>query len=333
MMIRFATAAMWRAAVMLAFLCLAALILRPDAANAAGTGADQEAAAQQDSDAEAADGPAADLAYGAYQRGQYLTAFELALPRAQLGDPAAQTLIAELYDKGLGVARDPAEATAWYGIAARNNNLEAQFAYAVRLLEGKYVEKDAGEARRLMRIAADAGHATAAYNYGRMILDERPTAAGVREAMPFLERAANAGVAEAGFALAQIHASGKLNGFADYQTGFPFLRKAATGGIPAAQVELAIWLANGWGTPADGKAAFGWMSRAAVSGNTVARNRVAKMLAQGIGTQQNRIEAAMWHILARRDGLTDPWLDEFMSSLSREELARAIEEANHWMNR
>lgn len=38
-----------------------------------------------------------DLAFGAFQRGRYLTAFELALPRANLGDPAAQTLIAEVF--------------------------------------------------------------------------------------------------------------------------------------------------------------------------------------------------------------------------------------------
>ncbi len=59
-----------------------------------------------------------DLAFGAFQRGYYLTALELALPRAESGDPAAQTLIAELYWKGLGVGRDPKKAVDWYQFAA-----------------------------------------------------------------------------------------------------------------------------------------------------------------------------------------------------------------------
>ncbi|MDU3044425.1 MAG: HcpA family protein, partial [Bradyrhizobium sp.] len=37
----------------------------------------------------AATDPNVDLVYGAYQRGQYKTAFDLATPRAQAGDPKA----------------------------------------------------------------------------------------------------------------------------------------------------------------------------------------------------------------------------------------------------
>ena len=52
-----------------------------------------------------------DDAYGAFQRGYYLTALALALPRAERADPAAQTLIAEIYAKGLGVAENVAQAS------------------------------------------------------------------------------------------------------------------------------------------------------------------------------------------------------------------------------
>src|SRR5262245_49632997 len=47
-----------------------------------------------------------DQAYGAFQRGYFLTALALALPRAEAADPAAQTLIAELYAQGLGVGQN-----------------------------------------------------------------------------------------------------------------------------------------------------------------------------------------------------------------------------------
>ncbi len=47
-----------------------------------------------------------DVAYGAFQRGFYLTAFNEASKRAQQNDPAAMTLLGEIYAQGLGVGRD-----------------------------------------------------------------------------------------------------------------------------------------------------------------------------------------------------------------------------------
>ena len=68
-----------------------------------------------------------DYAYGAYQRGYYLTALELALPRAEQGDAAAQTLIAELYARGLGVAQNAERAAGWYQLASKNGDRLATF--------------------------------------------------------------------------------------------------------------------------------------------------------------------------------------------------------------
>ena len=47
--------------------------------------------------------PNVDLVYGAYQRGQYKTAFDLATNRAQFnGDPKAMTMLGELYANAHG---------------------------------------------------------------------------------------------------------------------------------------------------------------------------------------------------------------------------------------
>ena len=65
------------------------------------------------------DDPNADLVYGAYQRGLYKTAFDLATRRAQeKGDPKAMTMLGELYANGLGVKRDYVKAADWYKRAA-----------------------------------------------------------------------------------------------------------------------------------------------------------------------------------------------------------------------
>src|SRR5215475_9563979 len=65
-----------------------------------------------------ADQSGVDIAYGAFQRGHYITAFNEATKRAQQNDPAAMTLLGELYAQGLGVPRDDAKATQWYKLAA-----------------------------------------------------------------------------------------------------------------------------------------------------------------------------------------------------------------------
>ena len=65
------------------------------------------------------DDPNADLVYGAYQRGLYKTAFDLATTRAQYnGDPKAMTMLGELYANALGIKRDYAKAVEWYQRAA-----------------------------------------------------------------------------------------------------------------------------------------------------------------------------------------------------------------------
>ncbi len=61
-----------------------------------------------------------DYAYGAYQRGWFLTAFSLALDRAKTGhDPAAETLLGLLLARGLGVKQDLAAAADWYRLAGQ----------------------------------------------------------------------------------------------------------------------------------------------------------------------------------------------------------------------
>jgi len=64
-------------------------------------------------------GRSPDLAFGAYQRGYYLTAFYEATKRVNAnGDARAMTLLGELYSNGLGVPGNDVEAAKWYSIAA-----------------------------------------------------------------------------------------------------------------------------------------------------------------------------------------------------------------------
>ncbi len=75
------------------------------------------------------DNPNADLVYGAYQRGLYKTAFDLAITRAQFsGDPKAMTMLGELYANALGIKRDYARAAV--ELRARSREVERRLVHA-----------------------------------------------------------------------------------------------------------------------------------------------------------------------------------------------------------
>ncbi len=274
-----------------------------------------------------------DLAYGAYQRGYYLTAFNHALPRAKLGDPAAQLLIGVLYEKGLGIKQNRKEAAQWYKFAAENGSKEAQFSYALKLLEGVYVTKDKKTARELLKKAADAGHSVAQFNYAQMIVDERPTSLGIKLALSYYEKAAASGVANAYLAIAQILTRGYGTVTPDEKAARDMLIKAALNNVENAQIELAIWLANGRGGEKDLAGALAWFRIAALRGNVIAQNRLARMYALGIGAKVRPDEAAKWYVLARRQGHRDSMLDDFYSSLTADVRNAALKAANSWKPR
>ena len=105
-----------------------------------------------------------DLAYGAYQRGHFLTAFGLATHRAAAGDMKAMTLLGELYANGLGVPQNDAKADEWYRLAAARGDREAMFALAMFRLRGRAGARDRDAAAKWFAAAAKLGQPLAAYN-------------------------------------------------------------------------------------------------------------------------------------------------------------------------
>lgn len=271
-----------------------------------------------------------DFAYAAFQKGQYLTAFQIALPLAEKGDAAAQTLIAELYEQGLGIAQDAKEAAKWYEIAAKSGNREAQFSYALKLLKGQDIPQNKQEGIAMMKKAAEAGHPIAMFNHANQIIADRPTSAGYRLALPFYEKAAESRLADAYYALSVIYKEGLATGIQDPKKARSWLEKAARAGVDTAQIELGIALVNGTDGPKDLKAGFSVLNGAALSGNVIAQNRIAHMYLNGIGVEPSKIEAAKWHILARRAGRFDITLDRFMETLDADTRQKALEKANRW---
>jgi TPR repeat protein len=274
-----------------------------------------------------------DIAYGAYQRGYYLTALNLALPLADSGDPAAQTLIGELYWNGFGVARDRKKAIEWYEFAANAGNREAQFIYGNLLLRGQFIKEDKTAGEAFLRKAAESGHARAQFNFAQIITARRPTWSGFKAALPWYEKAAESGLADAQYAMSNIYAEARGVTFNDDKKARFWLEKSANNGYDSAQVELGIWYANGRGGEKSEQQALFWFARAASKGNVIAQNRLARMYSFGVGTKVDDVRAGAWHVLARRAGFSDSVMDRRFATLSKINKQRAIELANRLTKR
>lgn len=273
-------------------------------------------------------GAKTDAAYGAFQRGLYKTAYNLALPRAEAGDAAAQTLIAEILSRGLGMARNDKDAAKWYGKASEQGVAEAQFQYALVLIDGDFAPKDQKAAYALMQSAAEAGNRLAQFNFAQMQIDRDPGDKGLEAAAIYYQRAADAGLADAQYAMSQLYANGAGGKDKDEVEARRWLLLAAQQGFDTAELDLGTWMVNGRGGLRDEKGGFVWMMRAATGGNVAAQNRLAKLYMNALGTDPNSIDAAAWYIVARRGGLTDPVMDDFLDGLTDDELKQALQRAN-----
>ncbi len=269
-----------------------------------------------------------DEAYGAFQRGLYVTALDKALQRASSGDAAAQTLVAEMMTKGLGIKRDAKTAAFWYGQAAERGDPAAMFQYALLLMSGRDVPVDKKKADDYMRKAAEAGNSSAQFNWAQILVSDNPGERGLELALPFYEKAAAQGVADAQYAVAQVYRNLKSIPQDKKAQARTWLERAAKAGFDTAQLDMGIWLVNGIEGPQDYEKGFDWMRTAALRGNVVAQNKLAHLYIEALGTRPDPVEAAKWYVLSRRAGLQDPELEDFYLGINDDQQKQAIEAAN-----
>lgn len=98
--------------------------------------------------------------YVAFDRANLATALKVWLPLAEQGDPAAQTYVGEIFEKGLGVPSDYAAAAQWYRRAAEAGYSRAAINFGNLLEQGLGVPKDPAQALNWYRRAAGLGALT-----------------------------------------------------------------------------------------------------------------------------------------------------------------------------
>ena len=107
-----------------------------------------------------------DAGLAAKDRGHYATAIRAWLPLAEAGSAEAANNIGHMYEEGLGVAQNYAEAMDWYRKAALQELAQAQHNVGLLYYNGYGVAANPREALRWFRLAANQGLAESEYMLG-----------------------------------------------------------------------------------------------------------------------------------------------------------------------
>ena len=243
-----------------------------------------------------------DLAYGEFQRGRYLTALAEATKRAQKNDPAAMTLLGEIYANGYGVGRDDSKAAQWYKLAAAGGDRNAMFALAMFDFDGRAGPRNEAEGARLLAAAAKLGHLAAAYDLGLLYLQGKQFPQDFARAASCFARPPMPDNPEAQYALATMYKEGRgVN--EDIGEAMKLMQKAAIAGDLDAMVEFAIAaIQRHRHGPRTRRPPPRCFVKAARRGSAIAQDRLARILMAGRGMPADPANAIKWHLIAKAAG-------------------------------
>jgi TPR repeat protein len=91
-----------------------------------------------------------------------------------------QYIVGVMYEGGRGVAKDDAQAVAWYRKTAEQGNADAQYNLGLMYENGRGVAKDDAQAIVWYRKAAEQGNALAQNNLSVMYAEGLAGCAGIR---------------------------------------------------------------------------------------------------------------------------------------------------------
>ncbi len=205
------------------------------------------------------------------------------------------------YERGLGVAADPAAARKWWEKAAALGSSDGLYNLAILHMDGIGVPKNGPEARRLFEKSAALGDSGAM----RLLGDMHYFAKGIPDdntrAREWYEKAAALDDTRAKRRLGEIHQKGhgvKVDGAAARL----WFQRAAADGDAEAMRELADLYLNAIGGAREPKKARGLLEQAAASGNAQAMTTLAQVLLAGAVGDVDEAGARAWYDKAAAAG-------------------------------
>ena len=201
----------------------------------------------------------------AFDAKEWTQAATLCAKEARGGSVSAQRNLGVMYDRGVGVSRDPVKAAEW------------------------------------LRTAAGSGSRDAAYQLGAMYESGRGVAQDDGQAVAWYRKAALLGDRESQVKVGKAYEEGK-GVSSDMGEALTWYRKAAGQGDAWAQNYIGFLYGNGKGVPHDDVEALKWFRQAAANGNAQAEYNVGFMYLNGRGVRRSDEEAVRWLRQAARHG-------------------------------
>jgi TPR repeat protein len=206
--------------------------------------------------------------------------------KAEAGDGNAQFMLSWMYNNGIGVPKDPAEALKW-----------SRKAWDQRRLAMSQSAPDF----TITKSQAEAGDASAQFNLGLIYYEGLNVPKDTGEAIKWYRKAADQGIVSALFNLGEIYRLGK----GDRAEALKWYRKAADQGNMYAQNVMGYSYRHGEGVPKDSAEAFKWYHKSANQGGLFAQYDIAKMYAEGEGVPKDLVQAHAWWNIAGANGYED----------------------------
>jgi TPR repeat protein len=238
---------------------------------------------------------------GFYDAQEYVSAFDSFSKAAEQGDMDAQNNLGRMYQNGLGVQKDEAQAVSWYLKAAEQGDMNAQNNLGWMYENGLGAQKDEAQAVSWYLRAAEQGNANAQFNLGRFYAKGRD----YDKAFPWYLKAAEQGNVNAQNNVGWMWANG-LGTFRSDHNAALWYRKAAERGNANAQFNLGVFYENGLGgVPRDDAQAVFWYRKAAAQGQAAAQFQLGLRFENGLGVERNEEEAIFWYRKAAALGNED----------------------------
>jgi TPR repeat protein len=241
---------------------------------------------------------------------------------ADKGDAVAQFLLGHAYESGFGVAKDMAETSYWYGLAAEARPATANTEPAV---------KDFAQAWDAYRKLAEQGDRNAELYLGLAYDLGQDVPRNAQEAARWYRKAAAQGSGSAASNLGVIYFNGDGVPKDDVEAASWF-RSAANRGCASAQYSLGRLYFMGDGVSRNPTEAANWLEKAAVQGNAGAQKLLSLMYATGQGVAGSTPKAYMWiNLASARDEQARDSREQIAKVMPSDEVAEGQRLTHEWL--
>ncbi|MDY0331800.1 MAG: trypsin-like peptidase domain-containing protein [Thiomonas sp.] len=268
----------------------------------------------------------------AFVEGDFTKAKRSLKPFAEKGNPAAQTtlgLILLTEDEAAITSNN--NAIEWLTLAAKQNEVIAQFVLGTSYFEGEGVSQNYAEAAKWWKEAARNGYRDAQYNLGTMYKKGQGVKKDWGQAVYWFRLAADQGLAEAQFVLGKAYDFGQ-NVEKNLLEAEKYYRKAAEQEHVEAQFNLGTMYERGDGTVQNFEESAKWYLKAAENGYAPAQYNLGVYYYEGKGVPKNHEKMLHWWEMAASQGHSDAqeWLDVIYPKMVEEGINAFKEENFKW---